>query len=70
MKTNKKRTAVKSEKGEIMGSSINKFIRILAFFKVFVNSDEFKITSVVCVLFLILMRIAVLTGRLIALVNV
>lgn len=70
MKTNKKRTAVKSEKGEIMGSSINKFIRILACFKVFVNSDEFKITSVVCVLFLILMRIAVLTGRLIALVNV
>lgn len=69
MKTNKKRTAVKSEKGEIMGSSINKFIRILACFKVFVNSDYF-IPLVMSVLFLILMRIAVLTGRLIALVNV
>ena len=67
MKINKIRTAkVPTTKG----SSINKTTKTLAFFKVFVNSDEFKITSVVCVLFLILMRIAVLTGRLIALVNV
>ena len=66
MKINKIRTAkVPTTKG----SSINKTTKTLAFFKVFVNSDEFKITSVVCVLFLILMKIAVLIGRLIALVN-
>ena len=66
MKGNKKRTAkVPTTKS----SSINKTTKTLAFFKVFVNSNEFKITSIVCVLFLILMRIAVLTGRLIALMN-
>ena len=70
MQKAKKRTALKNKKGEIIGSSIYKFAKILTFFKIFVNSDEFKITSIVCVLFLILMRIAVLTGRLIALMNV
>lgn len=67
MNKHKKRTAYA---GKQKSSSIIHINKTLAFFKVFVNSDEFKITSVICVLFLILMRIAVLTGRLIALVNV
>ena len=66
MKTNKKRTAYA---GKQKSSSIIHINKTLAFFKVFVNIDEFKIISAVCVLFLILMRIAVLTGRLIALMN-
>ena len=66
MKTNKKRTAYA---GKQKSSSIIHINKTLALLKIFVNSDEFKITSVICVLFLILMRIAVLTGRLIALMN-
>ena len=66
MKTNKKRTAYADKQ---KSSSIIHINKTLAFFKVFVNSDEFKFTSVICLLFLILMRIAVLTGRLIALIN-
>ncbi|RGD73847.1 hypothetical protein [Anaerofustis stercorihominis] len=67
MMKHKKRTAkVLTTKGSSNKNTINK---TLAFFKVFVNSDYF-IPLVMSVLFLILMRIAVLTGRLIALVNV
>lgn len=66
MKTNKKRTAYA---GKQKSSSINESTKTLALLKVFVNSDEFKFTSVVCLFFLIMMKIAVLTGRLIALIN-
>lgn len=66
MKDNKKRTAYADKQ---KSDSISKSTKTLAFLKIFVNSDEFKFTSVACVLFLILMKIAVLIGRLIALVN-
>lgn len=61
----KKRTAIV---GKQRSDSINKSTKTLVFLKVFVNSDYF-IPSVIIVLFLILMRIAALTGRLIALIN-
>lgn len=66
MNKHKKRTEVATTQ---TNGSVNQYIRILAFIGNFVNSDYF-IPLVMSVLFLILMRIAVLTGRLIALVNV